>query len=124
MENLTFDTLNAAWNRVRMQGIPGLRDASRIVMQRVDETPETFTVMFRGFDQALADPQDAPLVKRFLISWVKRFAETQIARGDEDSLILRITKPVPALPPRAQPAAPAMSESLVHIAKVKKIHGY
>ncbi len=131
MVNLTFDVINAAWNNIRMgegnallqQGI----DLSQITIQRVDEDQRTITVMFRGFDQALEDTdRDGPIVKSFILSWLKRSAQTQIARGDPNSFILRITKPMEALPPRRQqpqPAAP-VSESLVNISRVRKLNGY
>lgn len=104
MDNLSFETLSQGWNAIRMSGapnlrklIPGLVDPSRIIMQRADETPETLTVAFKGFEQALNDTeQEGPILKRAILAWVKNFAEAQIARsGDPQSFIIRIVKPQP-----------------------------
>jgi hypothetical protein len=127
MGNLTFDAINRAWNNVRRnqsnlagQGI----NLSSIILQRIDENDQFITVMFRGFDQALDDTErDAPIVKRYLLQWLKKYAEVQIARGDSDSFILRVTKPVEIPPERINPAAPKMTESLVHISSVRKRNG-
>lgn len=114
MDNLTFETLNNGWNAIRMSGapsirrvVPGLIDPSRIILQRVGETPETMTIMFKGFDQALENPDvDAPRLKHVLLAWIKNFAEAQIERaGDPASFIIRIVKP------QQQPAPMPATES-------------
>lgn len=102
MDNLSFEMLNQGWNAIRMSGAPNLRqivagliDPSQVILQRIGETPETLTIMFKGFDQALENPEtDAPVLKRALLAWVKNFAEAQIERtGDPMSFIVRIIKP-------------------------------
>jgi hypothetical protein len=102
MNNLSFETLTNGWNAIRMSGapnmrqvVPGLIDPARIVLQRVGETPETMTIMFKGFEQALERPEeDAPLMKHQIMAWIKEFAEVQIERsGDPMSFIIRIIKP-------------------------------
>ena len=112
MDNLTFEMLNQGWNAIRMSGAPNLRqivagliDPSRIILQRVSETPETLTIMFKGFEQALENPEtDSPILKRALLAWVKNFAEAQIERtGDPMSFIIRIIKP------QQQPAPAGMA---------------
>ncbi len=109
MEPLSFDVLSQGWNAIKANGAPNLRkivsgfiDPSRIILQRVGETPDTLTVMFKGFDQALDDVEKSgPVLKRAILAWVKAFsAEAQIERGDPQTLILRIMKP-----PVANPAA-------------------
>src|SRR4051812_20881984 len=101
MQTLSFDMLNQTWNVLRTQNaqemhtrIPGLRDPRALLMTRVAETPFLLTVMFRGFDQAVSDTdRGIPMAKRFLFDWIKRFGQAQIQRGDEASMIIRITKP-------------------------------
>lgn len=148
MDNLTFETLNNAWNAIRTSGAPNLRslisgliDPGRIIMQRVAETPETMTVMFKGFDQALDDPEnEAPLLKRAILAWVKKFANAQIERsGDQLNFILRIIK-TQTSQPEAQvaenkkwqaieealierPARKMPKGSLTHISNVRTTHG-
>lgn len=116
MNNLTFETLNQGWNAIRMSGAPNLRkfvnglvDPARIILQRVSETPETMTIMFKGFEQALEDPEnESPVLKRALLAWIKNFAEAQIERtGDPMSFIVRIIKPQQQQPAPVQMAAEA-----------------
>jgi hypothetical protein len=131
--SLSFDTLNQAWNTARMnnaaefrQMAPTLTDPSRLLLSRVTETPYLLTVMFRGFDQALTDTdRGVPMAKRMLLTWVKRFAPAQIERGDEDSLIIRITKPPqnPMPQPALESIIPDRTGPLVHISHVRKIDG-
>lgn len=97
--NLTFDILAAAWNKVktgsapRLQNqVPGLTNLSAIVVQRIAEDDESFTVIFRGFDKALDDINNSPLLKRIIIQWLQKFATIQIERGDTQTLIVHIQK--------------------------------
>ena len=135
-EPLSFDVLNNGWNAIRMSGAPNLRklvsgliDPSRILIQRVAEDAETLTVMFKGFDQALDNPEtEAPILKRAILAWVKNFAEAQIQRGDPDSFIVRIIKPQ-QMPQQAQPTPVVAEEKksnntpLVHISNVRTTNG-
>lgn len=148
MDNLTFETLNNAWNAIRTSGAPNLRslisgliDPGRIIMQRVAETPETMTVMFKGFDQALDDPEnEAPLLKRAILAWVKKFANAQIERsGDQLNFILRIIKTQTSQPAAQvaenkkwqaieealmeRPARKTPKGPLCHISSVRTTHG-
>ena len=97
-------------------------------MSRVSETPQMLTVMFRGFDQALADTDKSlPMAKRFLLDWLKRFGgQTQIQRGDPTSMIIRITKPSPnpLERPAVESAQPPRGPAVAHIANVRNINGY
>jgi hypothetical protein len=135
MDNLTFEMLNSGWNAIRMSGAPNLRklvsgliDPSRILIQRVAEDPETMTVMFKGFDQALDNPEtEAPILKRAILAWVKNFAEAQIQRGDPDSFIIRVIKPQ-QMPQQTQQAPPVVetkkpNKPLVHISNVRTKDG-
>jgi len=135
MDNLTFEMLIQGWNAIRMSGAPNLRklvsgliDPSKILIQRVAEDTETLTVLFKGFDQALDNPEtEAPILKRAILAWIKNFAEAQIQRGDPDSFIVRIIKPQ-QIPQQAQPM-PAVAEAknpntpLVHISNVRTTNG-
>ncbi len=133
MEPLSFDMLTNGWNAIKANGAPNLRkivsgfvEPARIILQRVAETPDTLTVMFKGFDQALNDPtRDGPVLKRALLAWIKAFsAEAQIERGDPQSFIVRIMKPPTQQQPPQQPqmATNSVAESLVHITKTRTIH--
>jgi hypothetical protein len=138
MDTLSFDAINQAWNKLRTSGlgvmrekIPTLQDPNRLLMTRVSETPFMLTVMFRGFDQALADTErGVPLAKRFLMDWARGFGgEVQVQRGDDASLVLRIIKP--SRNPIENPTTVESTEPsvrtgpLVHIAKVRRINdGY
>jgi hypothetical protein len=135
MESLTFDTLIQAWNMLRtrnLQGVlarvPMLQNPRALLMKRVTETPFMLTVMFRGFDQALSDTESGtPLMKRFLLDWIRNFGQAQIERGaDENSMIIRITKPSlnPLPQPAVESAPPKRTGPLAHIAQVRKLDGY
>jgi hypothetical protein len=142
MQPLSFDLIQNGWNAIKASGAPNLKklvsgfiDPRRIFLQRVAETPDTLTVMFKGFDQALDDPEnDGPLLKRAILAWIKNFSlEVQIEHGDPQSFILRILKKYPEIDPAMQMAENRkwteallsnlpirnIDESLVHIAKVK-----
>lgn len=134
METVSFDALAQGWNQIRMSGAPnlkaavsGLTDPSRILLQRVGESPTSLTLMFKGFDQALENPsRDGPVLKRALFAWIRKYAEAQIVRGDPTTFTVMIRKPPqeaqPQIPPQ-QPVQPPMQESrgLVHISNVRKV---
>lgn len=97
---LTFDMLQAAWNRLRTTDsyrlkklIPGLVDPRYLYMKRIGENDDTITVMFRGFNKALENiNDDVQLIKREIVNWLRKFTTVQIARGDDESFILKINK--------------------------------
>lgn len=134
MKNLTFDGLNQAWNVLRTRAprtmashIPTLQNPRALLMTRVDESPYVMTVMFRGFDQAIADNvKGTPAAKRFLLDWVRtQGGEAQIQRGDPDNLLVRITKPsqnpMPTRPV-AEAIEPVRTGPLSNILQVRKVH--
>lgn len=101
MTTLTFDILNRAWNKVKVDKIlqlkglvTGLEDPSQIYMKRVNEDPATITVEFNGIQQAVTDPgRDIPQMNKVILDWIRRFAaDAQIVRGDTSSLIVRMNK--------------------------------
>lgn len=134
MQEDIFSTINAAWNQIRASGAPnlkaavtGLLDPSRILLQRVGESPSSLTLMFKGFEQALDNPaKDGPILNRAIFAWIRKFAEAQIVRGgDDDTFTVMIRKS--QQPEAVQQPAPLPMESvnrpLVRISNVRKIDG-
>lgn len=133
MENLTFDGLNEGWNMLRTRApqtmaahIPTLRNPRALLMTRVDESPFVVTVMFRGFNEAVADrAKGVPAAKRFLLDWIRtQGVDAQIQRGDAGSMIVRITKPsrTPMTPKIAEAIEPIRRGPLAHISQVRKVN--
>jgi len=134
-QNFDFNTLNAAWEAIKASGatnlkavVSGLVDPSTIRMKRVGEAPDTLTLMFQGFDQAVENyEQDIPILRRAILAWLKKFAPAQIVRGDSESFIVMLHKPPgAAAPPPQPPAAPAPvpeNHELVRISNVRRVDG-
>jgi hypothetical protein len=134
MNEVDFNTLNAAWEAIKASGadnlkkvVSGLVDARVIRMKRVGESPESITLMFQGFDQAVENyERDIPLLKRAILAWLKNFAPAQIVRGDAEAFIVIVHKPEQAPQPAAAQPAPMQAESYNHelarISNVRKIN--
>jgi len=137
MADNMFNEINAAWNQIKASGAPnlkavvsGLIDPRYIFLQRAGESPTTLTLMFKGFQQALEDPEkDGPLLNRALFAWIRKSNEAQIVRGgDQDSFTVMIRKPQPQPQPQPQQPNPTPMESssrgpLARIVSVRKING-
>jgi hypothetical protein len=99
MMNLTFDILAASWNKIKVGSaialqnkVPGLVNPRAIMIQRMADDRDSFTVIFRGFDQALESVDQSSLLKRVILEWLQKFANLQIERGDMNSFIVKIYK--------------------------------
>ncbi len=132
--NVDFDTLNAAWEAIKASGatnlkavVSGLVDPSTIRMKRVGEAPDSLTLMFQGFDQAVENyEQDIPILKRAILAWLKNFAPAQIVRGDSESFIVMLKKPQNAAPQQSPAPAPmpeSYNHELVRISNVRRVDG-
>lgn len=141
MENLSFNTLAAGWNRIIANGAPNLRklvsgviDPGQIQMQSMAENPTDMTIAFSGFDQALENAErDAPILKKVILAWVKSFVkqltgsgQVQIARGDPNTFMIKITTisaPMAQTSPAPSPPMESINKgNLVHISNVRKVN--
>jgi hypothetical protein len=141
MENVSFNTLAAGWNRIIANGAPNLRklvsgmiDPGQIQMQSIAENPTDMTIAFSGFDQALENSErDAPILKKAILAWMKNFvkqiagtAQVQIARGDPNTFMIKITTisaPMAQTSPAPSPQMESINKgNLVHISNMRKVN--
>lgn len=100
MAELNFETLKAAWNRLKTDReadlkkiSPDLTDPDEIYLKRVSESDYELAVKFAGFRNAVQNQSSIPQVKRIIITWLRNFSmDVQQARSDDDTLIVRISK--------------------------------
>ena len=100
MNELTFETLKDAWEKLRsaraveMRKVaPGLSDPDAIYIKRVSESDVELAVRFAGFSHAVEQQSSIPQVKRLVINWLKYISmSVQQVRSDDDTLVVRLAK--------------------------------
>jgi hypothetical protein len=100
MHQLTFETLKAAWERLKKQRsaemkkvAPDLSDPDEIYLKRVSESDVELAVRFAGFRHAVQQQTSIPQVKRLILNWLKNISmNVQQVRSDDDLLIIRMSK--------------------------------
>jgi len=100
MNQLTFETLKDAWEKLRsaraveMRKVaPGLSDPDAIYIKRVSESDVELAVRFAGFSHAVEQQSSIPQVKRLVINWLKYISmSVQQVRSDDDTLVVRLAK--------------------------------
>ena len=100
MEQLTFETLKDAWEKLKTERAtemkkvaPDLSDPDEIYLKRVSESDVELAVRFAGFRHAVQQQSSIPQVKRLVINWLKHISTSvQQVRADDDSLVIRMSK--------------------------------
>lgn len=100
MQQLTFDTLKDAWNKLKkdrsaeMKKVaPDLSDPDEIYLKRVSENDVELAVRFAGFRHSVQQTSSIPQIKRLVVNWLKHVSlSVQQVRADDDSLVVRMSK--------------------------------
>ena len=100
MEQLSFETLKDAWEKLKKERAiemkkvaPDLSDPNEIYLKRVSESDVELAVRFAGFSHAVQQQSSIPQVKRLVVNWLKHISmSVQQVRADEDTLVVRMSK--------------------------------
>ena len=100
MNQLKFETLKKAWDKLKKNRasdlralVPDLTDPSEIYIKRISEDDAKMVVEFGGFREAMLNQKSIPQMKGTILSWLRKIVVgAQQGRSGPETLVVHINK--------------------------------
>lgn len=99
-DNVNFNIINKAWSKMIKdreieitKKYPSFKNLREIYLKNNEDDHNYITLSFINISKAVDSDIDVPMLKRFIINWLKKFSnDVKIMRTENKELLLKVSK--------------------------------